>query len=156
MKEFFLKWYHYNAWANTRVLAALKEQQVTDDKILSLLSHVLSAQLIWLHRIVVLPMPEYELWKQYPIDQLLNMSEEASKRWLKYIEEHESFDVLLRYHNYIGHSYENKVENIMIHIVNHGTYHRGQIALLMRERGYEPVNTDFITYDRVMSGQLKV
>jgi uncharacterized damage-inducible protein DinB len=155
MKEFFFKWYHYNAWANARVLKAFQEQNVTDDKILSLMSHVLAAQLIWLHRITLLPMPDYELWKQYPLEQLISMSEEASTRWLQYIEAHENFDQLLRYHNYIGHSYENKVEQIMIHLVNHGTYHRGQVAMLMRERGYEPVNTDYITYDRMISGQLK-
>jgi uncharacterized damage-inducible protein DinB len=43
----------------------------------------------------------------------------------------------------------------MAHLVNHGTYHRGQVAVLLREKGYDPVNTDFITYDRVLRGQLK-
>ena len=43
----------------------------------------------------------------------------------------------------------------MIHLVNHSSYHRAQIALLLRQKGYEPINTDFITYDRVLRGQLK-
>jgi uncharacterized damage-inducible protein DinB len=43
----------------------------------------------------------------------------------------------------------------MIHLVNHSTYHRAQIATLLRQGGLEPVNTDFITYDRVVTGQLK-
>ncbi|MFM8742635.1 MAG: DinB family protein [Cytophagales bacterium] len=43
----------------------------------------------------------------------------------------------------------------MIHLVNHGSYHRGQVAMLLRERGYEPFNTDLITYDRVLLGQWK-
>lgn len=155
MKEYFLKLYQYNAWSNARVLGALEQQKVEDEKILTLMSHVLAAQLIWLHRVVDLPSPNYELWALYPLEQLKAMSEEASSRWLTFIEEHDNFDRLLRYHNYVGHSYENKVEHIMIHIVNHGTYHRGQIALRLRELGFEPVNTDFITYDRVISGQLK-
>jgi uncharacterized damage-inducible protein DinB len=41
----------------------------------------------------------------------------------------------------------------MIHLVNHASYHRAQIALLMRQQGHEPINTDFITYDRVITGQ---
>lgn len=155
MKEYFLKLYRYNAWANARVLGAIQQQKVTDKKILTLMSHLLTAQLLWLHRIMMLPLPDLELWKQYSLEQLIKMSEEASDRWLRFIEEHENFDSVLRYNNYVGHSYENKVEHIMIHLVNHGTYHRGQVALLMRERGYEPINTDFITYDRVISGQLK-
>jgi uncharacterized damage-inducible protein DinB len=44
---------------------------------------------------------------------------------------------------------------IMIHQVNHATYHRAQVAMLMRQQGYQPVNTDFITWDRVRTGQLK-
>jgi uncharacterized damage-inducible protein DinB len=156
MKEYFLKLYRYNAWANARVLDAMVQQRVEDEKILTLMSHVLTAQLLWLHRVQGLPPPDYELWKRYPLQQLLDMNEEASLRWSKFVEEQDRFDQSLRYHNYVGHSYENKVEQIMIHLVNHGTYHRGQVALLLRERGFEPVNTDYITYDRVISGQLKV
>lgn len=155
MKEYFLKLYQYNAWSNARVLGALEQQKVDDEKIFTLMSHVLAAQLIWLHRVVGLPSPGYELWTVYPLEKLKAMSEEASSRWLKFIDEHDRFDQFLRYHNYVGHSYENKVEHIMIHIVNHGTYHRGQVALLLREKGFEPVNTDLITYDRMITGQLK-
>jgi uncharacterized damage-inducible protein DinB len=43
----------------------------------------------------------------------------------------------------------------MIHLVNHSSYHRAQIAMLLRQKGFEPINTDFITYDRVITGQLK-
>lgn len=155
MKEYFLKLYQYNAWANSRVLGALAQQKVTDDKILTLMSHVMAAQLLWLHRILGLPAPDVELWKKYSLERLQQLSEEGSSRWLRFIEDHDDFNRQLRYHNYVGHSFENNIEHIMIHTVNHATYHRGQVALLMRERGYEPVNTDFITYDRVMTGQLK-
>lgn len=155
MKEYFLKLYRYNTWANKRVLGALEQQKVTDEKILTLMSHVMAAQLIWLHRIVGLPAPDVELWKLYSIERLKELSEEGSTRWLQFIEEHDDFNRQLRYHNYVGHAFENNVEQIMIHTVNHATYHRGQVALLMRERGYEPINTDLITYDRVITGQLK-
>jgi uncharacterized damage-inducible protein DinB len=40
-------------------------------------------------------------------------------------------------------------------VVNHASYHRAQVAMLLRQIGLEPINTDFITYDRVMRGQLK-
>jgi len=33
-----------------------------------------------------------------------------------------------------------------LHIVNHGTYHRGQIAALMRQQGHHPQSTDLIYY----------
>lgn len=155
MKEFFLKWYHYNAWANRRIISCLERQQVTDEKILSVFGHLMAANFIWLNRIKDLPKSKYELWGKYDLEELRNMVEEADQQWMSFIKKHESFDRIMKYHNYVGDYFENNVQQIMIHLVNHGTYHRGQVAMLLRQKGFEPVNTDFITYDRVISGQLK-
>ena len=155
MKDFFLKWYQYNAWANRRLVTCLERQQVTDEKILSVFGHLMAANFIWLNRINGLPKSKYELWGKYELDELRNMVEEADQLWMNFINEHENFDRLMKYHNYVGDYFENNVQQIMIHLVNHGTYHRGQVAMLLRQKGFEPVNTDFITYDRVISGQLK-
>lgn len=83
------------------------------------------------------------------------MVEEANELWMSFIDSNNSFDRVLKYHNYVGDYYENNIQDIMIHLVNHGSYHRGQVAVLLRERGYEPINTDLITYDRVLLGQWK-
>jgi uncharacterized damage-inducible protein DinB len=155
MKSYFLKLYKYNEWSNRRVLNAIKSQGVTDDKVLILFSHQIVANYLWLHRIKGLDPPPYDLWKIYPLEQLTVMVDEISKQWLEYVSENDDFNRILKYNNYVGDYYENNVEHIMIHLVNHGSYHRGQIALRMRQCGHQPINTDFITYDRVISGQLK-
>lgn len=155
MKEFFLKWYAYNAWANRRVLACLEQQNVTDEKILTVMGHLLAANFIWLNRIKGLPKSEYKLWGSYPLAILKTMVEEADRQWSGYIQSQTDFNRILKYQNYVGDYFENNVEQIMIHLVNHGSYHRGQVAMLLRQKGLEPVNTDYITYDRVLSGQLK-
>ncbi len=155
MKKYFLKLYQYNAWANKRVIGALIRQQVSDEKILSLLGHVVAAQFLWLHRIKGLPAPDVKLWGTYSLDQLVTMAETAGKQWLEFVESTDNFDREMTYRNYVNEPYTNNVENIMIHLVNHSSYHRAQIAMLLRQKGYEPINTDFITYDRVITGQLK-
>ena len=83
------------------------------------------------------------------------MAEDIGKQWLEFVESTDNFDRELTYQNYTKDSYTNNVENIMIHLVNHSSYHRAQVALLMRQKGFEPINTDFITYDRVITGQWK-
>lgn len=153
MKDYFRKLYQYNEWANLRVLGALEKQNVSDEKILSLFSHQLSANFLWLHRIKGLPPPPYELWKTYQLPQLREMAVEGSRQWNEFVEATDNFNRILKYKNYVQDYYENNVEHIMMHLVNHGTYHRGQIALLLRQKGFEPINTDFITYDRVVTGQ---
>jgi uncharacterized damage-inducible protein DinB len=155
MKKYFLKLYQYNAWANKRVIGTLVRQHISDEKILSLLGHVVAAQFLWLHRIKGLPAPDVKLWGNYTLDQLVPMAEKAGKEWLEFVEATDNFDREMTYKNYVNEPYTNNVENIMIHLVNHSSYHRAQIAMLLRQKGFEPINTDFITYDRVITGQLK-
>lgn len=155
MKKYFLKLYQYNFWANKRVLSALTSQSVSDEKILSIMGHVVAAQYLWLHRIEGLPPAEVKLWGTYSLSQLESMAEEIGTRWLKFVESTDDFNRELTYKNYTNDPYINNVEMIMIHLVNHSSYHRAQIALLLRQKGFEPINTDFITYDRVITGQWK-
>ena len=155
MKKYFLKLYNYNYWSNKRVLGTIQKQDVSDAKILQLMGHVLAAQYLWLHRIKGLPAPDVKLWGEYSLDTLLNMAEDVGKQWLDFVEGTDDFDRELTYRNYTNDPYTNNVENIMIHLVNHSSYHRAQVALLMRQKGLEPINTDFITYDRVITGQWK-
>ncbi|HWA33465.1 MAG TPA: DinB family protein [Cyclobacteriaceae bacterium] len=155
MKEYFLQLYRYNAWSNDRVINCLLQQNVSHEKILTLMGHVVAAQFIWLHRIKGLPPPSLKLWDTYNLADLAKLASDAGKQWIEFVESTDNFNRELSYKNYVGDPYVNNVESIMIHLVNHSTYHRGQVALLLRENGLEPVNTDFITYDRVMRGQWK-
>lgn len=155
MKKYFIKLYQYNDWATKRVMDCLSRQEVNDEKIISLLGHIIAAQYLWLHRIKGLPPAQVKLWGDYTLPQLMQMGEDAARLWLEYIDQTEDFNRELTYHNYVGDPYVNNVEMIMIHLVNHSSYHRAQIAMLLRQKGYEPINTDFITYDRVITGQWK-
>ena len=155
MKKYFLKLYQYNAWANKRVINCLTRQNIEDEKILSIMGHIVAAQFLWLHRIKGLPPAEVKLWGDYKLPQLITMAEDAGRLWLEFVEQTEDFDRELTYYNYVGDPYINNVEMIMIHLVNHCSYHRAQVAMLLRQKGFEPINTDFITYDRVITGQWK-
>jgi uncharacterized damage-inducible protein DinB len=155
MKKYFLKLYQYNAWASDRVLKCLNSQSIKDEKVLTLMGHIVAAQFLWLHRIKGLPAPKVKLWGSYTLAQLLDMADDAGKQWIEYVESTDDFDRELTYRNYVNDPYTNNVETIMIHLVNHSSYHRAQIAMLLRQKGMEPVNTDFITYDRVLRGQLQ-
>ena len=154
MKRYFLKLFEFNAWANQQVLACLERQSVDDKKILDILGHILSAQMIWYHRVAGLPKSPLLLWGEYSLDQLKSMAIEGAANWLAFTEKEGTFERVLKYHNYVGNYYENRLEDLMTQLVNHASYHRGQIAVLLREKGHEPINTDFVTYDRIISGQL--
>ena len=97
MKKYFLKLYQYNAWSNKRVLNCIKRQNVSDEKVLNIMGHIVAAKLLWLHRIKGLPAPDVKLWGSYTLDQLLPMSEDASKQWIDFVESTDNFDRELTY-----------------------------------------------------------
>ena len=119
------------------------------------MGHIVAAQFLWLHRIKGLAPALVKLWGEYSLPQLTTMADEAGTLWLEFIDKTENFNFDLEYINYVGEPYITNAEMIMIHLVNHSSYHRAQIALLLRQKGFEPINTDFITYDRVLRGQWK-
>src|SRR5690606_1364355 len=52
------------------------------------------------------------------------------------------------YRNSAGRAFESTVVDLLMHVALHGSYHRGQIALLLREGGAEPSATDYVAFIR--------
>jgi len=52
----------------------------------------------------------------------------------------------LAYLNQRGQLYSYPLWQQMVHVVNHSSYHRGQITTLLRQLGAESVSTDFLVY----------
>src|SRR5262245_30246740 len=102
MKKYFLKLYQYNQWATRRVLGTLQRQAVTDEKVLSLMGHVVAAQFLWLHRIKGLPPPGVKLWGEYSLPQIIDMAERIGVQWIEFVEQTENFDRMLTYTNYVN------------------------------------------------------
>src|SRR5688572_2306416 len=99
MKSYFLKLYRYDAWSNKRVIDTLVRQDVRDEKILSIMGHILAAQYLWLHRIEGLPPAKVKLWGEYTLDQIVHMAEEIGTRWLDFVESTDDFNRELTYRN---------------------------------------------------------
>jgi uncharacterized damage-inducible protein DinB len=52
----------------------------------------------------------------------------------------------LVYQGFDGKTFHRTIGDALLHVANHGTYHRGQIATLLRQLGKTPVSTDFFRY----------
>jgi uncharacterized damage-inducible protein DinB len=138
----------YNDWANNLLLDHFN--QLNDNvpaTSLRLLSHVVNTQLAWLSRIinepaVVLP------WDEHALATCREMHRQTSARLKTCVSSLGDQEKIIAYTNFKGVRYENTEEDILLHVFNHGTYHRAQIAQDMRRSGLEPLNTDYITYVR--------
>ena len=52
-----------------------------------------------------------------------------------------------------GEKFQSGLDDIMLHVLNHASYHRGQVALLQRADGQEPAYTDYIQFVRAGRGR---
>jgi uncharacterized damage-inducible protein DinB len=55
---------------------------------------------------------------------------------------------MITYRNSTGAEWTNSLEDILLHVANHGVYHRGQVALLVRAAGGKAIGTDYVLFTR--------
>ncbi len=89
----------------------------------------------------------FEVWQRHELSSLHRLIQKNFSDSIKIIDKR-SLDEVLEYRDTKGNQYSNSYKEILFHIVNHGTYHRGQLALEMRNRGLDPIISDYIYYKR--------
>lgn len=155
MREYFLRLYRYNQWANQTYLQHLGGLEAVPERVMVLFSHVLTAQNNWLNRIKEVEHNPMPIWDFKPLSELQELANTNAELWLDYLEKasEEDLNKTIHYVNMQGIEYTNLASDIIIHVANHGTYHRAQFAVLLRQANIAPPNTDYITYTRVITNQ---
>lgn len=141
----------YNNWANSILLSALKAQaNALPQSCINLFSHIMNAQIIWLYRINGQVSP-VTVWQQHDLETCGAMLAKSGEG-LAAIENPDDQSLpSIQYQNSTGKVFETSIPDILLHVFNHGTYHRAQIAKEMKLNGIDPVNTDYIQFVRLGS-----
>lgn len=146
MKGNFQDYLEYNQHFNQILIQNfLENTSVWNEKSKSLLNHILNAHQIWNARI--LNQEKFEVWQINADDFLIKINSENFIDSSKILTER-ALTELINYKNSKGNEFENSIQEIFFHFINHSTYHRGQLAMLMKQVGLEPINTDYIFYKR--------
>ena len=143
--EYLRKLYAYDHWANQEVAHALQEAAQPPARSVRLMAHVVGTEWTWRSRI----MPESRkmaVWPQLTVEQILQEVAELQTAWAGYLGKLTPAGLAepAAYTNSKGEHFSSQVGDILMHVVMHSAYHRGQIAADMRASGLEPVYTDFI------------
>jgi uncharacterized damage-inducible protein DinB len=149
MKEHYLRLYSYNEWANDLFANALAEADYSHEKINVFFSHIAAAQLIWLNRVTESDQEVPGVWEKLSLEEASEQLSAGNIGWLDFIAECDDFESEVRYKNTKGETFTTPLKDILTHVANHSTHHRGQIALLLREEGIAPPASDFIFYSRI-------
>lgn len=136
-------------WADTRALESLRGATADVPKALEIYAHVLGAEHTWLARIAGRA-PRHAVWPALDLAQCETLAREnaAELRAFAATASDASLARVVSYRNSAGQEFESTVEDMMLQLLLHGSYHRGQIALLLREAGAEPSPTDYIAFVR--------
>jgi len=148
MKTLFQDLLTYTHQSNQTMIAIMEKSDIEiPDKCLATAHHILVAQKIWNNRIEGVSEIHLELWKPVSIQKLIKYNHEEFQRSISLIDKFDlSFTV--HYVNTQGHKFSNSFQEILFHVVNHSTYHRGQVIVQLKEAGIEVESTDYILSKR--------
>ena len=158
--EDFRLLYDYNSWANHRTLdacAQLTEDQFTRDmgssfrSVRDTLVHVMLVEWLWLERWHGRSPNSFPPTSDFPtLDSVRARWAEINTDLRDYIASltPEEVQRVVHHKTTAGVPYSHPLWQMLQHLANHGTYHRGQITTLLRQLGAKATGTDLITFYR--------
>jgi uncharacterized damage-inducible protein DinB len=150
----------FNAWANRRIVGAveaLTTEQFTKpmgssfSSVRDTLVHIWAVEWIWLERLQGRSPTSFPDAKEY-VD-LVSMRQpwtDIENNWLEYVSrlDERELEEEVDYQTMSFGASRNPRWQMMQHVVNHGTYHRGQVTTIVRQLGAKGVGTDLISFYR--------
>jgi uncharacterized damage-inducible protein DinB len=155
-----LRLLEYHAWATAKTLESvqplsheelLRDMRTSHSSVWGTLDHTYRADALWLKRLG--GDPDVKLSAIDPVSDLegLQRSWQAAQTGLISFAGSLSdadWTRVVEYRFLSGKEGRSPVYETLLHVVNHGTYHRGQIVTMLRLLGAEPIATDFIAFVR--------
>ena len=157
-REHILRLYAYHHWAEDRLLDAFAP--ITAAQLdrqwggsfgtgRALLRHVVGVDRVWCDR---WSGTSPEAAPEYPAS---HTGKDFRAEWEKIKKDQDRFlqglsrerlGSQLTYVNLKGETWTYPVADVLVHVANHGTYHRGQLAHLLRDLGQAPPSTDYLDF----------
>ncbi|PFW71995.1 damage-inducible protein DinB [Priestia aryabhattai] len=163
MSHHLLKLCDYHAWANQKIFDRLKElsEDIYDKEIQSVFSsiskvmaHIYVSDNIWLDCISGKKFDEAfasanqlrEEIETKRIEDVETMFFDLSGRYKAFLNRQEDIETAFVLETSFAGRLETRLSDVVQHVVNHGTYHRGNITAMLRQLGHPGVMTDYILY----------
>lgn len=147
MKDFFKELFDYSYHFNVELIKIMIDHPLQlSVKCVKLQSHMLNSHQIWNNRISRIEEP-FGVWQVHPVSSFLSINKSNYDYSIKLLNTVELNDIR-QYSNTKGDKFSNTVRDMFFQIINHTTYHRGQLASEFRAMGLEPLLTEYIFYKR--------
>ena len=161
MKELLKQYAAYNIWASQRIFEVIvalpEEKQIAEvpssfNSLFKTVLHMLDAENIWWQRMkmnerITVPSENFTGNMKELSDTLL----QQSKLWEDWVSNASdlSLEHVFQYYNNKKEHFKMPVYQMIHHVFNHGTYHRGQLINMLRQLEVEKLpQTDFSLWTR--------
>jgi len=151
--------YGYNRWANARSLEAAstvspahftKEVGGSFASLRGTLAHVYGAEWIWLERWRGTSPRKLPFALDFPdVETIRSRWQDVEREQKKFLDALDPARLaeVVSYVNLKGETFAYPLGRMLQHVVNHSTYHRGQVATILRQLKATPLSTDLLLYD---------
>ncbi|WP_342540129.1 DinB family protein [Heyndrickxia sp. FSL K6-6286] len=155
--------YKYHVWANKVLLERIKElpnnvlyEEVSSSypNIAQTFSHIYVVDVMWLQVLKGMDMQEaleasmviLEKANSYSLDEFVKYFEELALQYEEWMNSQNDLEQKINLNNPWSGARETAYSEILFHVANHGTYHRGNITTMLRQLGYASTMNDFCLY----------
>jgi len=148
----------YTAWASRRLVEAAallsadeltRDFQTADHSVLGTLAHVFAGDRIWLAFALSAPVPAFLTEADRSLSVLQNDWPALLERWQEFARGLTAESALAMVESTRqGKIYRQPLWQVVLHVVNHGTHHRGQVSGFLRTMGHTPPPLDLMAYYR--------
>ncbi|MCM3790624.1 DinB family protein [Domibacillus indicus] len=148
--------YDYHVWANERMLDHLASYPSVFTKpmagpfssIARTFEHIYDVDRIWFSRMKESSEPAGGETTFSTAAEAKKAFTDLGKEMSRFLQEVRSGDTMINYRTKEGVLFQNTLSELVTHVVNHGTSHRGNVVAMLRTAGYGSCPTDFIYFLR--------
>lgn len=153
----YRRWFDYEKDAHGKVMASLATVPEANragpefQRAVSILGHMVAARRVWLYRFGAIAEPPKEFFPQsLTIADITTQVGEMHQLWDEYFFrlDEAGLNKTFEYQSYDAGRFRNTIADILTQLFGHSWYHRGQIAMLIRQAGGAPAITDLVYWCR--------
>jgi uncharacterized damage-inducible protein DinB len=132
MREYFLKQFAFEQWSNGTILSALQQLSQPNERAVLLFSHLLSSHSMWLSRVTHTPFT-CTLFQERTLAECEQLIAENYNGWQQWLQQASNEDLAANM-PFMPAWEQNPVQRMVTvqdaitHLINHSSYHRGQIV----------------------------
>jgi uncharacterized damage-inducible protein DinB len=147
-RELLASLLRHQRWADEQTFAALCAPKGVPSVAQERFMHVVAAEHVWIRRLRG-EKPTVAVWPPWTQDGCARLMAQNHREYATLVESDDAqLEREIAYTTSDGRPFRNTVRDVLLHVALHGSWHRGQVATLLRQAGVPPVPTDYIAWVR--------